>query len=106
MAGAEPGDLIVYDWYGQGIANPDHIAIITGLAQGDYPEVSEMGQNNWVGPRGWIDSAIAHIDPFNSTYTQRGWTWSQQHHEWLQKEFPRVQAFLIHINGGTLVPTF
>lgn len=94
---AEPGDIILYDWgQGEGIS---HATFIVDLAPGDYPEVAEWGQYNQI-------EGISKIFPRSSTYEKRGWTWSAVHNEWLQKEFPHVKAYLLHINGGFLVPSF
>jgi Putative amidase domain len=97
---AEPGDLILYNW-GKG-AGISHVSMVVDLAPGDYPDVSEMGQYDLDLP----DSAVNKIDHIHSSYVKRGWTWSQVHHEWLQKEYPHVQAYLLHINGGYTAPTF
>ncbi len=75
---ARMGDLMVYDWEGDGVW--DHFAIITGMAAGDYPEVSEWGVSN--------------------TYVKRGWTYSINSNGWLQQGHPNVRAQLIRIAGG------
>lgn len=76
---AEVGDVVAYDWENDGLI--DHLAFVTGIAAGAYPEVSEWGTGaNW--------------------YTQRGWTYSEINHDWLQVEHPNVSATLVHINGG------
>jgi hypothetical protein len=81
---AELGDLIVYRWdHGD---NWDHFSMVTDIAAGQYPEVSEWGVS-------------AH-------YAKRGWTYSINSSGWLQKEYPDVEAILIHINGGYLLPKF
>jgi len=72
------GDLIVYDWDGDGTW--DHFTIVTAIAPGDYPEVSEWGVSN--------------------NYVKRGWTYSVNSDRWLQRDNPNVTAQLIHINGG------
>jgi hypothetical protein len=88
---AEPGDIILYDWgQGEGIS---HATFIVDLASGDYPEVAEWGQFN-------TSELITRIFPNKSSYVKRGWTWSAVHNEWLQKEYPHVKAYLLHINGG------
>ena len=51
-----------------------------------YPEVSEWG--------------------VNASYVKRGWTYSDNSGTWLQANHPRVQAALIHINGGHFLPNF
>jgi hypothetical protein len=97
---AEPGDLIFYNWGdGEGIS---HVSIVVDIASGEYPEVSEMSQWNF----GFADSLLNKIVHVHSPYVKRGWTWSAVKHEWLQREFPRVTAYLLHFNGGLLAPTF
>jgi hypothetical protein len=86
---AAPGDLIAYDWDGDGVL--DHVAVVTDIASGQYPDVAEWGT---------VDFVVGHP---TSTYSTRGWTWSQSHNEWLQQEFPNVQAYLLHINSSTPV---
>ncbi|MCE1175045.1 MAG: amidase domain-containing protein [Propionibacteriales bacterium] len=78
---AEPGDLLVYDWDGDGTW--DHFTIVTSIAPGSYPEVSEWGVNN--------------------TYVKRGWTYSINDGTWLQVRNPNVVAELIHFNGGVWI---
>lgn len=91
---AQPGDVIAYDWdtvagndhhNGSGI---DHLAFVTDIAPGSYPEVSEWG-THWP----------------QEPYAKRGWTWSGETNQWLQQEFPNqgpnnigVTAVLIHFN--------
>lgn len=97
---AEPGDIILYNWGdGQGIS---HATFVVGIAPGQYPEVSEMGQYDL----SLIDAAVNKIVHIHSTYVERGWTWSAVHNEWLQQEFPHVQAYLLHINGGIFVGNY
>jgi Putative amidase domain len=97
---AAPGDIILYDWgQGEGIS---HATFVVDLAPGDYPEVAEWGQYD-LNP---LDAAINKVVHIKSTYLKRGWTWSAVHGEWLQKEFPHVKAYLLHINGGYLAPSF
>lgn len=89
---AQPGDVILYDWEGgASVSNAtaiDHAALVVNIASGHYPEVSE-----------W---SIADKGPFGraSSYTKRGWTWSEKSHAWLQSKYPKVQAFLLHIDTG------
>jgi len=93
---AESGDLIFYDWEehpGDGIT---HVAIVVGIAPGNYPEVAEMGQFDF----GFRDSIGNLINPVASSYQKRGWTWSQIHHHWLQWKYPNMKAYLLHFNGG------
>jgi hypothetical protein len=99
---AEVGDLIFYDWEkhkGEGVS---HVAIVVGIASGDYPEVSEMGQFDF----GLVDDVANKIVHVSSPYSQRGWTWSALHHKWLQKEYRNMKAYLLHINGGYIASTF
>lgn len=81
---AEAGDLIVYDW-GEG-EGWSHFTMVTNIAPGQYPEVSEWG--------------------VNASYVKRGWTYSDNSGTWLQTVHPQVRAELIHINGGLFVPDF
>lgn len=97
---AEPGDLILYDWgNGEGIS---HVAFVVDIASGQYPEVAEMGQYDF----GILDAAVNKVVHVRSSYVKRGWTYSAVHHEWLQKKYPHVKAYLLHINGGYFVPSF
>jgi Putative amidase domain len=84
---AEPGDVIAYDWEGKSsvrnYANIEHLSFVTRIASGQYPEVAEWSVYNGTQP---------------TPYIERGWTWSQKTHKWLQQEYPKVQAFLLHIN--------
>ena len=94
---AETGDLIGYDWgVGPHKGDISHLAIIVGLAPGQYPEVSEMSQFEF----DWAHSFFNRIRHVRSPYRKRGWTWSQLHHMWLQKRDPHMRAYLIHIPGG------
>lgn len=70
------------------------MAFVTGMAPGDYPEVSEWGQFNFF-PDIWNK-----IDNPSSPYVQRDWTWSAMNHEWRQQEQPNMTAYLLHFNGG------
>jgi hypothetical protein len=78
---ARVGDLIAYDWEPDKDLGFDHFAIITNIAPGQYPEVSEWG-TAW--PR--------------VAYTMRGWTWSANSNAWLQRVYPGVRAALVHLN--------
>lgn len=78
---AELGDLIAYDWDGDG--SLDHFTMVTEIAPGNYPEVSEWGVNN--------------------VYPKRGWTYSVNDDTWLQSHNPGVRAKLIHFNGGVWI---
>lgn len=86
------GDVVAYDWESDGTI--DHLAFVTAVADGQYPEVSEWGVGTWFvgsGPAG---------------YTSRGWTYSDNNGRWLQSDHPEVSASLVHFNGGHLLPTF
>ena len=85
---AQLGDLIVYSW--DGGKTWDHIAIVVNISSGSYPDVAEWGSNNnLVTPLG------GHP---RSPYVERGWTWSQLKHEWLETKYKgQVSAFLLHI---------
>lgn len=91
---AVPGDVIAYDWdgdtSGSNRSGLDHLSIVTSIQPGQYPEVSE-----------W--SIFDGTEP--TTYTSRGWTWSQKSRQWLQKSYPKVKAYLLHIETNSL-PTF
>lgn len=95
---AELGDIIVYSWHGNGTL--DHMAFVVGFAAGDYPEVSEWGQFNFI-PDVWD-----YLFNPRSPYVERGWTYSGVNHKWLQTLNPDMKAYLLHINGGYFTPTF
>jgi Putative amidase domain len=91
---AQIGDIILYDWgEGEGIS---HASIVVGIASGQYPVVSEMGQYDF----GIVDSIVNKVKHVSSDYVKRGWTWSEVHQKWLQKEHPHMHAYLLHIVGG------
>jgi hypothetical protein len=77
---ASPGDIVAYDWEGDG--EVDHLAFVVNIADGRYPEVAEWGTGNPAG------------------YVKRGWTWSQNDGAWLQDSalYPHVTATLFHID--------
>lgn len=85
---AKLGDIIAYDWNDDG--SIDHVDVITGFS-GQYPLVS-----------GWSEDGANAL-----TYNQRGWTYSQKDHTWLQQEqdgsgnYPNrnMTAYLIHFRG-------
>jgi hypothetical protein len=88
VADAQIGDVIAYDWEGESsskrFSGIDHAAVITGFASGHYPLVSEWS-----------------VDGKKPTpYVSRGWTWSKLSGKWLQSKYPKVQAFLLHIDEG------
>ena len=99
---AEVGDLIVYDW-GDGHGQ-SHVAMVVDIQPGQYPNVSEMGQYDW-GLNDWAMSKVG-IGKV-STYAERGWTYSEKSHQFLQVSYRgKAHAWLLHINGGVYIPTF
>lgn len=95
---AQLGDAIAYDWTTDPNDPPNadnsfrgitHLALITNIAPGQYPEVSEWG-TAWPSP--------------TSSYVKRGWTRSQNQNAWLQTVYPAedghigVTALLLHFN--------
>jgi hypothetical protein len=95
---AQPGDVIVYDWEGDGVL--DHMAFVVKIASGQYPEVSEMGQFDF---NAHPEYYITHP---RSSYQTRGWTWSAMHGTWLQSRHPNMRAYLLHINGGVFIEPY
>lgn len=97
---AEPGDIIVYDWENDGTY--DHMSLVTDIADGDYPDVAEMGQFDWT-THPWY-----RYDHPVSSYVTRGWTWSEQNNKWLQSEdgHAGMRAYLLHFNGGIDAPSY
>lgn len=84
---AEPGDIVAYDWEGDGTI--DHLALVVDIAPGQYPEVAEWG-----------------TDGTNPTrYVKRGWTYSEKDPGWLQSKHPYVKAWLWHVDT-TYLPSF
>lgn len=77
------GDLIAYDWEGDGVIN--HMAIVTHIGKNNYPDVSEWGTAAGGGAR--------------STYAYRGWTWSENAKKWLREVYPRVIAYLLVVSS-------
>lgn len=98
---AEIGDIIAYDWDGNGTI--DHLAFIVGAAQGNpqYPLVAEWGQ---FADYGIIDT----LHNPRSPYVERGWTWSEINHMYLQQEKSNhnMTAYLLHFNGGYIGPSY
>jgi hypothetical protein len=90
---AQVGDVIVYDWDGKAttgnVSGLDHAALVTGVASGQYPLVSEWSADGTNALR----------------YSQRGWTWSQVHGTWLQSEpgARNTKAFLLHIDPSVSI---
>jgi hypothetical protein len=80
---AKIGDIIAYDWDGN--LSWDHLAFIVNIAPGQYPEVAEWG------------TALPR-DLNRSKYTKRGWTYTENHHTWIQAYYGnQVKAKLIHL---------
>jgi hypothetical protein len=83
---AEIGDVILYDWYGNSSVWDwyylQHAALIVGFDKNHGPRVAEWGTNG--------------TKP--TPYPSRFWTWSKLHNEWLHEEYPKVEAFLLHID--------
>lgn len=90
---AEIGDVIAYDWEGDG--HVDHLALVTNIAAGEYPEVSEWGTGRSIPGLGGA-----------ATYQKRGWTYSEDDKGWLQAFHPNVTATLYHIEGTLVLPSF
>lgn len=90
---AQVGDIIIYDWEGNG--SLDHTSFVVNIASGSYPEVSEWGT---------VDAT--RLSCRRASYAKRGWTWSANSNKWLQQAYPKVRAYLLHINGGYFVGTF
>jgi len=76
---AQIGDVIAYTWDSAHSNVIDHLALVTNIAPGQYPEVSEWG-----------------TVPVREPYAKRGWTWSALSGKWLQQVCPGVTAVLIH----------
>lgn len=88
VPGAEAGDFIAYDWEGDG--NVDHLALVTNISSGNYPEVSEWGVGHTIYE--WI--------PGPASYVKRGWTYSENDSDYLQARHPNIRATLYHVQGG------
>lgn len=78
---ARLGDLIAYDWDGDGEVT--HMSVVVHISAGNYPDVAEWGTAGGAGMR--------------AAYVWRGWTWSENGHAWLRERYPRVTAYLLHI---------
>lgn len=84
---AEHGDVIAYDWENDG--RIDHLAFVTDIVGTQYPEVAEWSP--------LPDGKLA------SLYVERGWTWSEISHKWIQeKTHDRAAAYLLHIDTTQL----
>lgn len=75
-SGAQLGDVIAYDWEGDG--HIDHLAIVTALNAQGYPSVTQKTP-----------------DQLN-----RYWSWSDTSHDWISSAsvYPHAQAYLIRIH--------
>lgn len=71
--GAQLGDVIAYDWEGDGII--DHVAIVTNINDSGYPEVSQH----------------------SPTEQNRYWSYSNAHDNWIEFAYPGSVAYLIRI---------
>lgn len=80
---AQIGDVIAYDWEGDG--HVDHVAFVVNIGKNQYPDVAEWGVS---GSR-------------RTPYKKRGWSWSELSHNWMSKVYPKGRATLIHIRGGS-----
>lgn len=86
---AKVGDVIVYDWDGtSSLKNHDHVrhaSLVTSIASGSYPQLSEWSIGDGREP---------------TPYVARGWNWSKLSNKWLHSKYPKIQAFLLHIDTG------
>lgn len=96
---AVAGDVIVYNWNDGGDVL-DHMSLVVNIADGQYPQIAEWGQLDF-STHPWYK-----VSGGQSPYVVRGWTYSEMHHMWLQKEHPGMKAYLLHIPGGYFVPNF
>lgn len=87
MPGAQEGDVIAYDWAGDGETD-HHLAMIVDKAPGDYPEVAEWSAYDGTTP---------------APYYKRGWTYSEKHRQWLESKYPHITAKLIHLDTSRKV---
>lgn len=71
-AGAQIGDLIVYDWDNGADGKIDHVSIVTGFS-GTYPLVSQHTTARW----------------------NRGWSWDPAANDWIQYSHPGSVVYLI-----------
>lgn len=81
---AQPGDMIAYDWEGDGTL--DHLSLVTSISAYQYPNVAEWGT---------VDFTYGHA---SIDYHERGWTWSANSSEWLQNKYAGMTAELIHVD--------
>ena len=107
---AKPGDIIAYSWKGPdpktGKYTIDHLAFVVGDAvkNPQYPMVAEWGQFNW----NFLHWPKNHWDNPSSGYKERGWTYSELNHRYLQLEKgnQNMTAYLLHFNGGSLLSDY
>lgn len=82
---AKKGDIIAYDWSGDGTI--DHLAIVVGSAGNNpqYPLVAEWGV----------------YGSKSVNYNERGWSWSKKGNSWLQDERDQhnMKAYLLHFRS-------
>ncbi len=92
------GDIIVYDWSGDG--SNDHVAMVVGgsATNSQYPEVSEWSNVNW--------GLNNRIDNPSSDQQKRGWTWSAMSKKWLSEVHPGTTDKLIHFKGDYTIPSY
>ena len=71
--GARVGDVIAYDWGGDGIV--DHVAIVTSLNASGYPYVTQR----------------------SPAQKSRYWSWSASEGDWIEFAYPGSAAYLVRI---------
>lgn len=74
--GAELGDVIAYDWNDGADGVMDHVAVVTGFADGGYPTVTQHSA-----PR-----------------LDRGWSWDVDGENWIEYTMPGSKVYLVHLN--------
>lgn len=77
-SGAELGDVIAYDWEGDGII--DHVAVVTNINDSGYPEVSQH----------------------SPTQENQYWSYSVADRNFIEKAYPGSAAYLIQISPLTV----
>ncbi|MCK9928828.1 amidase domain-containing protein [Frankia sp. Mgl5] len=82
---AQVGDIIAYDWHlpDDGEDGISHLAIITEISPGQYPQVTEWG--------------TTEDEETRSRYERRRWTYSKNDNQWLEEKYEGVTAVLLHI---------
>ena len=73
--GAQPGDIIAYDWNSGADGVIDHLAIVTGSTPEGYPLVSQH--------------TPAQYD--------RYWSYSESGRDWIENAEKGARVYLIHI---------